>query len=141
MRYYNFKINTNADEIKDNARINLREYAYENTLASMNNYMYRNMKNDLTFLTYREEKNLVAAVFAYNEKKMSFQNAYDDILEMLNDAFMIKKIKVDPYEITIYQFLDCILEAKRRDYFTMFLGNVLFQKRKVRSILYTIKSL
>lgn len=116
MRYYCFVLNANADEIKDNARINIREYAYENPIAAMNCYMSKSMRNNLCFLAYREEENSIFAAFSYDEKKGKFQDAFNYIAEMLNDVFLLKKIKVNPYEITMYQFLDCFLEAKRRDY-------------------------
>lgn len=114
MRYYGFKLGTNVEEIKENAKIELQHYGYNNTLESINSYMYQNMKNDRTFLVYREEDNLICAIFSYNEQKLSFRNAYEGILEMLQDIFGIKLIKVEPYEITMHQFMDCILESKRR---------------------------
>lgn len=116
VRYYCFVLNIGADQIKKNAKINLREYAYENTLAAMNNYMFKNMKNDLCFFAYREEENVTFAVFSYSEKKISFHDAYDYIIEILNDVFLIKKIKVDPYEITMFECLEYLLEARRREY-------------------------
>lgn len=36
MRYFGFAIKTNAEQIRENAKINLREYAYENPIAAMN---------------------------------------------------------------------------------------------------------
>lgn len=53
MRYYGFKLGTNVEEIKENAKIELRHYGYDNVLESINSYMYQNMKNDRTFLVYR----------------------------------------------------------------------------------------
>ena len=86
-------------------------------LAAVNNYMYQNIKNDVNFFVYREEEQRFSAVFSHNEKKVSFQNACNTICEMLKDIFSIKKIKVMPFEITMQQFLDCVLEARRREYF------------------------
>ena len=83
MRYYCFVLNANADKIKDNARINLREYAYENPIAAMNCYMSKSMRNNLCFLAYREEENSIFAAFSYDEKKDRFQDAYDYIAEKL----------------------------------------------------------
>ena len=114
MRYYGFKLNANSEEIKENAKIELRHYGYDNVLESINSYMYQNMKNNRTFLVYREEENLISAIFSFDEQKLNFQNVYDGILEMLRDIFGIKRIQVEPYEITMHQFLDCILESKRR---------------------------
>lgn len=120
MRYYGFKLGTNTDEIEKNAKIELRRYGYcENAMESVNTYMYQNLKNDRTFLMYREEENMIFAIFSYNEKKLTFQNAYDSLLELLQDTFSIKTVKVEPYEITMYEFLDCILEAKRRELFNI----------------------
>lgn len=67
-------------------------------------------------MAYQEEENLVYAVFAYNEKKIMYQDAYQAITEMLKADFFIKKVKEDPYEITMHQFMDCILESRRRQY-------------------------
>ncbi len=119
MRYYSLVLNTNAEEIKENTRINLREYAYENPIAAINSYMLKNMKNDVSFLAYREEENSVFAAFSYHEKKGTFQDICRYLLEMLKDDFRIKKLKTEPCEITMYQFLDCFFEARRREYVTV----------------------
>lgn len=119
MRYYSLVLNTNAEEIKENTRINLREYAYENPIAAINSYMLKNMKNDVSFFAYREEENSVFAVFSYNEKKGTFQDVCRYLSEMLKDDFRIKKLKAEPCEITMYQFMDCFLEARRREYVTV----------------------
>ena len=63
MRYYNLKLNTNADEIKNNSKLENYGYSYQNPVATVNSYMYQNMKNDFTFLAYREEENFVSATF------------------------------------------------------------------------------
>ena len=41
MRYYGFKLGTNVEEIKENAKIELQHYGYNNTLESINSYMYQ----------------------------------------------------------------------------------------------------
>ena len=121
MRYYHVILNTSSEEIKEKAKVNLREYGYDSPIESVNNYMYRNLQKELSFLAYQEEENFVYAVFAYNEKKIIYQDAYLAIAEMLKAAFSIniKKVKEDPYEITMHQFMDCILEAKRRQYLVL----------------------
>ncbi len=116
MRYFNFALNTSAELIKEKATINLREYAYENPLAAVNNYMHRNLKNDVAFFAYREEENVTLAVFSYDERKGAFSESFAYIYRALNDVFFINKIKIDPYEITMYQALDFLLEARRRDF-------------------------
>ena len=73
MRYYGFVLHAKAEEIKENARINLKAYAYENPTSAMNNYLYKSMKNDICFLAYREEEHSIFAVFSYDEKKDCFK--------------------------------------------------------------------
>ena len=119
MRYYNFTMNANAEQIKEKTTINLREYAYENTISAVNNYMYKNMKNDISFYAYREEGNTVFAVFTYDEKKTTFRDAFDHITEILRNIFSVSRIKNDPDEITMYQALDFLFEAKRREYMSI----------------------
>ncbi len=116
MRYYNFALNASAEQIKEKTTINLREYAYDNTIAAMNTYMYKNLKNDVFFFAYREEGNTIPAVFLYDEKKGAFSEAFAHITGVLNDVFSVNRIKADPYEITMYQTLDFLLEARRRDF-------------------------
>ena len=73
MRYYGFKLGTNVEEIKENAKIELQHYGYDNVLESINSYMYQNMKNNRTFLVYREEDNLLSAIFSFDEQKLNFK--------------------------------------------------------------------
>lgn len=118
MRYFDFIMKTNAEQINENAKINLREYAYENSIAAMNSYLYRHMKNGICFLAYREEEGAILAAFSFDEKKGSFSDVYDYILEMLHEIFSIRKVKAEPCEITMYQFYECLHEARRREYFS-----------------------
>ena len=119
MRYYNFALNASADQIKEKTTINLREYAYENTIAAVNNYMYKRLDNDEFFFAYREEGNTTFAVFSYDEKKWAFVDTFARITGVLKEEFLVNRIKNDPYEITMYQALDFLLEARRRDYMNL----------------------
>ena len=47
MRYYHVIFNTSSGEIKEKAKVNLREYSYDSPIASVNNYMYRNLQKVL----------------------------------------------------------------------------------------------
>lgn len=114
MRYYSFVLNTCAEQIKSNAKINLREYSYSGEISAVNDYMYRTLKNNMGFLAYREEDSSLYAVFFHNEKTTSFPDAYSCITEILNDVFQIKRIKSEPCEITMFECLDCMLESYRR---------------------------
>ena len=116
MRYYDFTLVTSAEQIKEKAKVNLREYGYGSPIAALNCYMDKNTKNDVNFFVYREEEKLVCAAFCYNEQKMSFDDAYDHILGMLNDDFDIRQIRTEPEEITMYRYLDDLTEGKRRDF-------------------------
>ncbi len=116
MRYYDIAFNTNAEKIEADSRINLKEYGwYRNPFSGINAYMYQNMQSGSCFVIYRNDENTVYSVFAFDEQKTSFNDAYDHLLGMLNDAFLINKIKSDPQEITMYQFTDCFQEGRRRD--------------------------
>lgn len=116
MRYYSFALNASTDQIKEKTTINLQEYCYENTIAAMNSYMYKRLDNDVFFFVYREEGDATLAVFAYDEKKGVFNDAFAHITGVLKEAFSVNRMKIDPYEITMYQALDFLMEAKRRDY-------------------------
>ena len=72
VRYYGFELGTNTEKIKENAKIELRHYGYDNVLESINSYMYQNMKNNRMFLVYREEDNLISAIFSFDEQKLNF---------------------------------------------------------------------
>lgn len=118
MRYYCFALRTCAEKIKEKSKINLKEYAWENPIASMNNYMYKHLKSAISFFAYREEEagEITLAAFSYEEKKYTYSASNDYILSILHDIFCVSKIKTEPQEITTYQFLEYYLEAKRRDY-------------------------
>lgn len=119
MRYYNFALYASADQIKEKTTINLREYAYENTIAAVNNYMYKRLDNDVCFFAYREEGNTTFAVFSYDEKKGAFVDAFSHITGVLKEDFSVNRIKTVPCEITMYQALNFLLEAKRRDFMNL----------------------
>jgi hypothetical protein len=116
VRYYNFALYATSDEIKEKTTINLREYGYGNTLIAVNNYMFRHLQNGISFLAYREEGNTILAVFSHDEMNVMFRDAYASITAMLGEVFFVKRIKSDPEEITMYQMLDYINGAKRREY-------------------------
>ena len=76
MRYYSFALNANSEQIKEKTSINLREYAYENTISAVNNYMYKTIMNGLAFCAYREEGNTIFAIFSHDEKKNTFRESF-----------------------------------------------------------------
>ena len=116
MRYYNYALYASAEQIKEKTTINLREYAYENPIAAVNNYMYKRLDNDVAFLAYREEGNTIFAVFVYDEKRKNFADAFAHAAKVLKEDFSVNRIKTEPYEVTMYQALDFLLEARRRDF-------------------------
>lgn len=111
MRYFEFALKTNAEQIKEGAKINLGEYAYHNPVAAMNSYMYQNLKNGVCYFAYREEETVVLAAFSYDERKGIYRDAYDNILAALHEVFCIKGVKAEPCEITVYRFFECLIEA------------------------------
>ena len=119
MRYYEFALGTNAEKIKAGAKINLRDYSYDNSINAMNTYMLRNMDNNITFFAYREEGKTTLASFSYDEQKGSFADVYDHITGILDHIFSIRKIAADPVEITSFEFMDDLNEAVRREFMQM----------------------
>ena len=85
MRYYNFSLTTTTEEIEKNTKVNLRDFSYDGTISAVNLFMYKNLKNNLSFLIYDEEGNSAIAIFSYDERKGSFEDSYNLILEMLRD--------------------------------------------------------
>lgn len=119
MRYYEFTLRGVAEDIKGLLQNKecLREYRYYNPICSVNSYMYHNLKNNVGFLAYRQETDdKILAVLFLDEKKETLANAYDYIIEVLESVFEIKRIQLTPSEITMYEFMDCYREAKRRDF-------------------------
>ena len=117
MRYFEFMLGTTAEEIEKNTTVNLREYAYNKPIGAVSSYLYGNLKNGVCCFMYREERDAVVSAFSYDEKTRTFREAYDDILAMLRQIFGIKKVKAEPNEVTGEQFLEDMMEARRRDFF------------------------
>ena len=117
MRYYKFAISGSDENIKEliQEKDYLREYRWGSGLCNLNSYMYQNLKNNLGFFAYRQEddEKILAAMFL-DERRETLENAYDYILEILERAFELKRLQLTPIEITMYEFLDCHREAKRR---------------------------
>ena len=115
MRYYRMKLNTNAAMIKEHAKINLREYGLANrSIETLNNYMSMTMKNGLCFIAFREEDDTTTmAAYAYNEKKYTYSEAYDELFAAL-DIFGINRIS-EPEEICMIDFSEILSEARRRE--------------------------
>lgn len=124
MRYYDFVLNTDSDQIKTNSKIKLYEHSSITIISQLNEYMVKSIRNETGFFAYREEEKSVFAVFSFDERKVSFEEAYDYISEMLYDAFLVRGVKADPSEITMYRYMDCFIEAKRRDYMNLPTGIV-----------------
>lgn len=116
MRYFEVVLITSSNEIEEKSKLKLREYAYDGPVAAINNYMYKSIKNGIVFFAYREEiKDRVLSAFSYDEQKYSFQDVYQYIIDILNDNFGIKRVETDPCEVTMFEFYEFFLEAKRRD--------------------------
>ena len=115
MRYYDFALNTSTSQIEKNTKIRLRDYGYDNTAQAVNNYFYHTLNNGVFFLIYRVEDKTFHSILAFDEKKYSFDEAYEQVLSGLKDTFGVHKIKNEPEEISMFQTNDFVLEAKRRE--------------------------
>lgn len=117
MRYFKMVLKTSAKEIEENTKVKLREYGYGSPINSLNEFMQRKIKNGLSFVAYREEEeNSLLAGFSYDEKYEKLDAIYSYIMEMLKDAFFITRVKIEPTEITMFEYVECVNEAKRRDF-------------------------
>lgn len=112
MRYYNLVLNTNTALLSESASIELNRW--QSPIAQINEYMLKNMKNETAFVIYREETNIYAS-FCFNDMRYECQEVYDYIIDLLNEGFAIQGCKVEPYEITMSQFIENIVEGQRRD--------------------------
>ncbi|SEP54685.1 ATPase family associated with various cellular activities (AAA) [Lachnospiraceae bacterium NE2001] len=115
MRYLEFAFGSSTEEIKKNAKINLRDYYYDNPVHSLNNYMYKTLQNGYTFFCYREEEGVIYAAMSFDEQRSTFIDAFMCVLGHLRDTFLITTITLDPEEITMTDFYDDLMEARRRD--------------------------
>ena len=113
MRYYGFVLKANDEIIRQNAKIRLKEYDYDSNIGAMNRYLYMNLTNGLAFCAYREDDDSLYCDFSFDEKDYSLTSAYNTILELLDEVFLIKTIKEEPMEITIEQFIEGIEEGRR----------------------------
>lgn len=113
MRYYDFVLNSNSEQMKERDKVEFN--SWQGPIAKMNEYVFTNAKNGINFVAYREEQNINAS-FAFDETLYDLQECYAHIMEMLNDMFGIQNCKVEPYEITMSQFIENLIEATRRDY-------------------------
>lgn len=118
MRYYEFTLNTTEEKIKAGAKINLREYCFDSPIGAVNSYMGKNIQNNMHFLSFREDGEVLLSAFSFNDEKMTLQEAYDHICDLLNRTFEAKPTKAEPVEITMRQYMDYLKEAKRREYIT-----------------------
>lgn len=117
MRYFRMVLGTSAQQIEENTKVKLRDFAYDSPITAVNTYMHKNMRNGLSFLIYRTEENESAfTCFSFDEKYEKFEMVYSYIMELLRGTFCIKKVKEEPEEITMFEYLDCFKEARRRDF-------------------------
>ncbi len=116
MRYYEIVLNSNAETITEKSRIKLKDYSYDSPIAAVNLFMYRNLDNNESFFAYREEGTCLYCSMSFDESRKSFKEFYDEITGILEEKFLISRFHKQPEEITMYRFLDFLLEAKRRDY-------------------------
>jgi len=116
MRYFKMVLGTSAQQIEEKAKVRIKDYSYDSPIAAVNAFMYKTMRNGLSFLIYRTEENeSVLAGFSFDEKHEKFERVYSYIMDLLNDSFCIKKVKEEPTEITMFDYSDCLAEARRRD--------------------------
>ena len=119
MRYYDFSFRTDVDRLSGDLRM-LKHTAglgyYDNIFEGLSQYMYENLRNNMYFLIYRVEEDLVYSNFCFDDRLLTFDEAYGDITGILKDMFDIRKAASEPEEIIMEQYLADIIEAERRNY-------------------------
>lgn len=119
MRYYSFMFKATDKTIGANSRVNLRDLDYESHIGAMNRYMYKTLGNNQIFFAYREEGECLLADLSFDENKDNLSTAYNSVMKLLDETFLIRKVVEEPFEITMQQFIEDIDEGKRRDYVKM----------------------
>ena len=115
MRYFTMALATTEEQIEEKSKVRLRDYSYDSPIAAINSYMLKEMRNGLTFLIYRIEENVVLAGFTFDEREDKLEEVYAYIMDILKDTFCIRNIIEEPKEITMFEYSDCLNEAKRRN--------------------------
>lgn len=115
MRYFTMALATTEKQIEEKSKVRLRDYSYDSPIEAINSYMLKEMRNGLTFLMYRIEENVVLAGFTFDEREDKLEEVYSYIMDILKDTFCIRNIIEEPKEITMFEYSDCLNEAKRRN--------------------------
>lgn len=118
MRYYEFIINSTIENIEKNSKIRLKDYDYDSPIGAVNKYIYRNIISNIQFFLYREEGKFLRGVFAFNETKLSFKDAMNAIEQVFDEIGVAPMSDESLEEITTYQYIDSLIEGKRRGYNT-----------------------
>ncbi len=118
MRYFDCSIPVRAEVIKEKTKIRLRDYSssYDDIAAGgINGYFYKNMKNDMTFFIYREEEEGLQATFSFDDKKTTFEETLEYIIDTFKESFVAQRLKINPEEATMFDYFEHLLEARRRE--------------------------
>lgn len=117
MRYFKIKLVTSEEQIKEKSKVYRNDYKYMEPITAVNSYMHKNIKNGLSFLMYRVlDSGIAYAGFSFDEKYEQFENAYSYIIGLLRDAFPIRRVKEEPYEVTMFEYSEYLNEARRREF-------------------------
>lgn len=122
MRYYDLVLGADSEMLKAKGKVEISKW--HTPIAQINEYMYRNMINDICFIAYREEQN-ICAEFSFDDTIHKFRETYDYIMGMLKEVFDIPCCKVEPYEITMREFIENLVEAQRRENITSVYNRVI----------------
>lgn len=115
MRYFTMALAATEEQIEEESKVRLRDYSYDSPIAAVNSYMLKEMRNGLTFLIYRIEENVILAGFTFDEREDKLEEVYSYIMDILKGTFCIGNIIGEPKEITMFEYSDCLNEAKRRN--------------------------
>ena len=116
MKYYGFLLETNEEQIKAASKVRYSEFCCDNGISTVNAFVQRNTPSSISFFMYEVEGDIAKAVLAFDEQKLSLESAHTEICTMIKDNFKVGLSKAEPHEITMNQFKEVFMEAKRHDY-------------------------
>lgn len=117
MRYFNMVLATSEEMITEKSKVRLSDYSYDSPIRAVNVYMHIHMKTGLSFIIYRTEESKVAfAEFGFDEKYENMEEAFLYIMDILDSIFGIDMVLEEPEELTVFEYLEYLNEAKRRDF-------------------------
>lgn len=116
MRFYQFEFVADKEKLRAKAKENGIHLYDENIFYLFNSYMRENLKKGVSLSVFNWEEGIAQAVFSVDEGIISFEDGFEDILNIMKETFSLKSIKIMPVEITIGKFAEAFREGVRHGF-------------------------